>query len=392
MEIAAGQDLALGREYQRVVGDRVGLAFDHGRGRAEHVEGGAHDLGLAAQGVGILDPVTFQMRGADAAVRQQPSQHPGHCDLPGLAAGLGDAGVDGHVAAERRIDAHGAGRQRRGEDVEPGEQAVERQRGGDLGAVQQRQALLGAELDRRQAGALERRRRGQGLARQHDLALAQQHRGELGERRQVARGADRALGGQDRKRVGVEQGQECFDHAAPDARAALGECVDLEQEHQAGDPRRERRTDAGAMGQHHPALQLGDLVGVDGGFRQAAEAGIDAVDAAPLPEHGGDGFRRGLDGAVAAWVERDRTGATPQGPQLREGQGPGSELKRLRFGHERASSANRLLRACLSPKARGQKRPRARIGIAGSAADDNARLNWRISVRGLPGVHRHLAA
>jgi taurine dioxygenase len=33
-----------------------------------------------------------------------------------------------------------------------------------------------------------------------------------------------------------------------------------------------------------------------------------------------------------------------------------------------------------------------RIGIANSAADDNARLNWRISVRGLPGVHRHLAS
>jgi taurine dioxygenase len=33
-----------------------------------------------------------------------------------------------------------------------------------------------------------------------------------------------------------------------------------------------------------------------------------------------------------------------------------------------------------------------RIGIAESAKDENARLNWRISVRGLPGVHRHLAA
>ena len=32
-----------------------------------------------------------------------------------------------------------------------------------------------------------------------------------------------------------------------------------------------------------------------------------------------------------------------------------------------------------------------RIGIAESAEDDNARLNWRISVRGLPRVHRHLA-
>ena len=33
-----------------------------------------------------------------------------------------------------------------------------------------------------------------------------------------------------------------------------------------------------------------------------------------------------------------------------------------------------------------------RIGIVGSAGKDNARLNWRLSVRGLPGVHRHLAA
>ncbi len=33
-----------------------------------------------------------------------------------------------------------------------------------------------------------------------------------------------------------------------------------------------------------------------------------------------------------------------------------------------------------------------RIEIAESTADENARLNWRISVRGLPGVHRHLAA
>ncbi len=33
-----------------------------------------------------------------------------------------------------------------------------------------------------------------------------------------------------------------------------------------------------------------------------------------------------------------------------------------------------------------------RVGIAESTADGDARLNWRIGVRGLPGVHRHLAA
>jgi hypothetical protein len=90
------------------------------------------------------------------------------------------------------------------------------------------------------------------------------------------------------------------------------------------------------VGQHQAALQLGDLARIDGGIRQAAEAGVDAVDRAALPEHGGDGFGRSLDSAVAGRVERDPTRTTPEGAQLRELQGPGFELKRLRLGHERA--------------------------------------------------------
>ena len=72
------------------------------------------------------------------------NDHSGNRLLTGLAADLVDARVERHVAAERLIDAERAGYQGRREDVEPGEQPVERQRRGDLGAVQERQALLGA--------------------------------------------------------------------------------------------------------------------------------------------------------------------------------------------------------------------------------------------------------
>jgi len=116
------------------------------------------------------------------------------------------------------------------------------------------------------------------------------------------------------------------------------------------------------VGQHQAALQLDDLAGFDGGAGQAAEAGIDAVDAAPLAKDIGDGLGRGLDGAVTGRIEPDRAGGTPKAAQLWEGQGPGSELKRLRLGHERVSSgasvrSSLFITDSARPKAAGQMTP-----------------------------------
>src|SRR3546814_10736616 len=82
------------------------------------------------------------------------------------------------------------------------------------------------------------------------------------------------------------------DLAAADAGVAAREGVDLQQQDQAHDALVERLADAAAMRQHEARLQLGDLAGRDGLPREAAEAGVDAVDPAAFRDHVGHGADR----------------------------------------------------------------------------------------------------
>ena len=51
----------------------------------------------------------------------------------------------------------------------------------------------------------------QRLAAEHDLALAEQGRAQMGERREVARGADRALARDHRQRARLDQSEDALD-------------------------------------------------------------------------------------------------------------------------------------------------------------------------------------
>ena len=159
----------------------------------DEVEAGAHDLRLAAKRVGVLHPRAVHVRGADVAAGDQAPVFAGDGDLPGLAARPMDAVVERRIAALERVDRHGAGDDRRCEHVLGAEQPGERQRGGHLGAVDQREPLLGAELGGLEPGAREPFRRRQDLAADAHMADAEQHRGQMRERREIARGAHRAL-------------------------------------------------------------------------------------------------------------------------------------------------------------------------------------------------------
>ncbi len=87
VEIAAGQDLSRGGEHQGIVGHAVGLPVEGGGRLAQDVEAGAHDLGLAAQAIGILHPVVpRQVRGADRAAVHERAQGRRDLDLAGMAA------------------------------------------------------------------------------------------------------------------------------------------------------------------------------------------------------------------------------------------------------------------------------------------------------------------
>jgi len=108
---------------------------------------------------------------------------------------------------------------------------------------------------------------------------------------------------------------------------AAREGVDLQQQDQAHDAVVERRADAAAMGQHQAGLQLGHLVGGDRLPRQAAEAGVDAVDAAPFGDDLGHGAGRALQRAVAGGIERDPAWTLPEVLQILQGQPTGFQNK-----------------------------------------------------------------
>ena len=146
-----------GGKDQRVVGDAVRLRLERRCGLAQEVEAGAHHLRLAAQAIRVLDAVVVgQMRGADGAAAHQLAKRRRDLDLAAVAAQLLDAGVERPVRAARRVGRERAGDERALEHALGLEQAGERERGRDLRAVEEREALLRGKLDRREAGAGER--------------------------------------------------------------------------------------------------------------------------------------------------------------------------------------------------------------------------------------------
>jgi hypothetical protein len=325
VEIAAREDLALAREHQRIVGHGVGLALDHAGGEAQHVQRGAHHLRLAAQGIGILHAVAVDMGLADLAAAQQRLQGLRHLDLAGLAAHGVDARIERRIAAGGGIDRERPGDERAAENVLGREQAGGSKRRRNLGAVEERQALLGGEVHRRQAGGLEALQRGDRAAASAHLADAQQHGRHMGQRRQVAGGTDRALGRDARVDAGIDQLHQRLQHAPPHAGVAEREAVDLQDHDQAHEPVIEQRPGAGGMRQHEAALQLGHLIVGDARTRQRAEAGVDAVDGAALADHRLHGVGARFHRRPAAAIEPDRPVALVERAQVGEGELAGTK-------------------------------------------------------------------
>jgi hypothetical protein len=123
VEVAAGQGLAGLGEHQRIVGHRPGLDQQGAFGVTKQIEDRAHHLRLAAQAVGVLHPVAVIVAVANGAAVEQAAQDGRDCDLAGLAPGGMDARIKGDIAARRRVDAQGAGDQRRLEDA-PGQRTA----------------------------------------------------------------------------------------------------------------------------------------------------------------------------------------------------------------------------------------------------------------------------
>ena len=285
------------------------------RGVPQQVEHGAHDLGLAAQAVRVLHPlVADQMRHADGRAFHQATQRTRRLDLAGVTAQLVDARIERRIGAARRVGRERAGDQRRAEQRLRLEQSGERIGRRELRAVQQGEPFLGAEHQRRQT------RFGQRPFGRHRRAVdvegadADHRRRHVGERRQIARGADRPLGRHDRHQVLGQQRLEQGDDLATHARRALGEARKLERHHQPHDGHGHRRADTRGVRQHDVALQLLEVGRRDAHAGELSEAGVDAVDRLALGKDGRDRAGRGVDRGVAGRIERHRRATVDVAP------------------------------------------------------------------------------
>ena len=130
------------------------------RGGGEKVAGGTHDLGLAAEGIGILHLVVAdEMRGADRAPGEEPAIGGSEAHLAGMRPQRVNARVERCVGALDGVGRQRSGDHRRMHHPLGADQGGKRDGGRDLGAVQERQPLFRPKLHRRDAGPRQRRRR-----------------------------------------------------------------------------------------------------------------------------------------------------------------------------------------------------------------------------------------
>lgn len=199
-----------------------------------------------------------------------------------------DARIERRVRTLGRFHRQRAGHQcglEHGFDLE---QAGQRIGGGELGAVEQGQTFLCAQINRLQAGTRQCVGCGQAFVTDVGFAHAQHHAGQVRKRCQIAGSTHRALcrhHGQyalDQHRFEQQQG------FLANARCALRQADQLQRHHQPHHAGRHRFAHASSVREHDIALQGGQVFALDAHAGQLAEAGVDAIHRRTLGDDGGD--------------------------------------------------------------------------------------------------------
>jgi hypothetical protein len=182
VEVPAGFDPAI-REDHRVVDRRLELGVGDQRRVGEGVAHGSADLWSAAQRVGVLHArVVFAMRGDDLRAVEQPGEIRGARGLARLRPQRDQVRGERAVGAQKRLHRH---RCRDVRDLDQAAEVLDRQDQHPqhpVGAVDQRQALLGPQGQGLDAGRRERARRVVALARSiEELTFTEQDESAVGE-------------------------------------------------------------------------------------------------------------------------------------------------------------------------------------------------------------------
>ena len=251
--------------------------FERRAAVANQVQARAHHLRLAAEGIGILHARAIEMRGANGAARDQVAILARDRNLARLSANLLNARIEGRVAALQRIDRHGAG------DHRGGEQSSAPKSPASASAVETCVPLISARpsLACNLMGcnpALRSPSAAGTLAPSHaHVADAEQRRAQVRQGRQVPRCTHRTLRRNHRINLMLEQREQGIHQPRGDAGVAAGQCIDLERENQPHHGVGKRIAHARRVRQQQIPLQQLELLVGYAGLREQSESGIDAV-------------------------------------------------------------------------------------------------------------------
>jgi hypothetical protein len=257
VEVAGRGHLAAIDQHDRVVGHGGQLPFHHRPGVADHVAGGAVDLGGAAQRIGVLHGMVGRaVAGDDLRPGQEAAQIGGAALLAGVGTDGVELGTVGGVGAEEGLHGDGAGHVGRGgQPVEVGHgQAQVGQH--PFRAVEERQALLGLEDDRREAGGGQRlgprAAPSTGVER---FAGAREDGPDMRQRGEVTRGAEAAELGHHRGDARGEKTGQRLHQDGTGPRQPGGQGAGPQQHHRPDDFRFHGVAHAGGVAQHQGQLE-----------------------------------------------------------------------------------------------------------------------------------------
>ena len=301
----------------------------------EGVADGAVDRGCAANRVGVLhsNVVVVGVAGDDGGVGEHRPKVRGAHRLARLRPECLEFGGERGVGGQQSLDGH------RGDHVGLSEEAFdvgdgEAEHAEDaVGAVGDGEALLLGEFDRFEAGVAERVGGGTNAAVVHDVAFAEQRQCAVGERSEVAAGAERAVLGHDRRDAGVEDVDHRLGDERPGAAVAERERSRPQQHHRPNHFVFDRVAHAGGVGTDECDLKCTSTLGWDRDGGERAEAGGDAVLGCALGELFDDrsGCRHALD---RCGCEFDAFGSAGDGDDVADGDAGSVEVD----GHDVKSS------------------------------------------------------
>ena len=232
VEVPAGEDLTGLGQHDGIVGDRGQLDLEGLRAVANHVAESSVHLGGTADRVRVLnDVVALAVRRKDLAACQESHQVPSRRQLARMRAEAHDPGVEGTVGTEDGFDGE------RGRDVRDlGEPACSPSRqhsdgGHTLRAVDEGETFLGFQHQRFEATPTKGLDGREPLALQPNLTFADHGKGEMCERREVTRSAERPLLGHDGEDVPLEHFHEPQHDVASDPRVAERQDVRSQRQH-----------------------------------------------------------------------------------------------------------------------------------------------------------------